>query len=134
MPAVFDRRYVKRLDGPNVKKGKTWWEKHLMLEEDIKKFSEEKGVERMVMIWCGSTEAYMEASEVHQNVETFEKGLKAGDEYISPSMVYAYTAIKNRIPFVNGAPTFAMMHLHWCSLPGRWAFPLLGRILRPDKP
>jgi myo-inositol-1-phosphate synthase len=104
MPAVFDRKYVKRLDGPHVKKGKTWWDKHLMLEEDIKKFEEEKGVDRMVMIWCGSTEAYLETSEVHQTIEAFEKGLKASDECISPSMVYAYTAIKNRIPFVNGAP------------------------------
>lgn len=104
MPAVFDRRFVKKLDGPNVKKGRTWWDKHLMLEEDIEKFAAKNKVSRMVMIWCGSTEAYFEASKVHQTIDAFEKGLKKNDAHISPSMVYAYTAIKNRIPYVNGAP------------------------------
>jgi myo-inositol-1-phosphate synthase len=104
MPAVFNQRYVKNLNGPHVKSGKTWWDKHQMLEEDIKKCAEENDVNRMVMIWCGSTEVFLETTEVHQSIEAFEKGLKANDEHISPSMVYAYTAIKNRIPFINGAP------------------------------
>ncbi len=104
MPAVFDRRYVKKLDGPHVKKGGTWWDKHLMLQEDIRKFAADNGVSRMVMIWCASTEAYMTPSAVHQTIEAFEQGLKNNDENISPSMVYAYTAIKSGIPFVNGSP------------------------------
>jgi myo-inositol-1-phosphate synthase len=104
MPAVFDRRYVKKLDGPNVKTGATWWDKHLMLQEDIRKFAADNGVSRMVMIWCASTEVYMTPSAVHQTIEAFEEGLKNNDEKISPSMVYAYTAIKNHIPFVNGSP------------------------------
>ena len=104
MPAVFDRRYVKRLDGPHVKKGGTWWDKHLMLEEDIARFKEANGVDRLVMIWCGSTEVYIEPAEVHQTIESFERGMKNDDPLISPSMVYAYTALKNRIPYVNGAP------------------------------
>ncbi len=104
MPAVFDKRYVKKLDGPNVKKASTWWDYHLMLEDDIKKFSSDNSIDRMVMIWCGSTEAYTTPSEVHQNIDAFEKGLKDHDEHISPSMVYAYTAIKNGIPYINGAP------------------------------
>ncbi|MEI6127925.1 MAG: inositol-3-phosphate synthase, partial [Pseudomonadota bacterium] len=104
MPAVFDRRFVKKLDGPHVKGGTTWWDKHLMLEEDIKKFAARENVARMVMIWCGSTEVYLNLTGVHKTLEAFEKGLKAHDEHISPSMVYAYTALKNKIPFINGAP------------------------------
>jgi myo-inositol-1-phosphate synthase len=104
MPAVFDRKFVKKIDGPNVKQGKTLWDKHLMLEDDIKKFQQDKGISRMVMIWCGSTEAYLSPGPVHETIDAFEKGLKTNDPFISPSMVYAYTAIKNRIPFINGAP------------------------------
>jgi len=104
MPAVFDRRYVKKLDGPNVKRGKTWWDKHLMLEEDINSCRQQHCMDRAVMIWCGSTEAYLEVAPVHRSIKAFEKGLRSNDKQISPSMVYAYTAIKNGIPFINGAP------------------------------
>lgn len=104
MPAVFDRRFVKKLNGPNVKGGKTWWDKHLMLEEDIHKFKTSSKAKRLVMIWCGSTEVYLQQTKVHKTREAFEKGLKTNDENISPSMVYAYTAIKNKIPYINGAP------------------------------
>ena len=104
MSAVFDKRYVKRLDGPNVKQGGTWWDKSKMLEEDIANFKEANDCARLVMIWCGSTEVYITPSEVHMNLENFEAGLKADDPGISPSMVYAYTAIKNGIPYINGAP------------------------------
>jgi len=104
MPAVFDRRYVKKLDGPNVKTGATWWDKHLMLQDDIRKFAADNNISRMVMIWCASTEVYMTPSAVHQTIEAFEQGLKNNDENISPSMVYAYTALKNHIPYVNGSP------------------------------
>ena len=104
MKAVFDRRYVKKLDGPNVKTGGTWWDKHLQLQDDIEKFAAANKVSRMVMIWCGSTEVYMEPSAVHQSIDAFEAGLKSNDEHIAPSMVYAYTAIKNGIPYINGSP------------------------------
>ena len=104
MSAVFDQRYVKRLSGPHVKQASSWWDKHLMLEEDIARFKEANGVDRLVMIWCGSTEIFIEPSEVHSSVEAFEAGLKSNDPLISPSLVYAYTAIKNRIPYINGAP------------------------------
>jgi len=104
MPAVFDKRFVKKLDGPNVKKAATLWDKHLMLQDDIQRFREASGASRLVMIWCGSTEAYITPSDVHGTADAFEDGLKRNDDRISPSMVYAYTAIKNRIPYVNGAP------------------------------
>ncbi len=104
MKAVFDKRFVKKLDGPHVKKAETLADKAKMLEEDIERFKTENGVDRLVMIWCGSTEAYMETSDVHANLDKFEAGLKANDPAISSSMIYAYTALKNNIPYVNGAP------------------------------
>jgi len=104
MKAVFDRNYVKRLDGPNVKQGKTKWDLAQMLIEDIERFREEHNTDREVMIWCGSTEIYMERSEVHQSLEAFEKGLKENSVDIAPSMIYAYAALKSGIPFANGAP------------------------------
>ncbi len=104
MPAVFDNRYVKKLSGPNVKKGANWWELAEQLKEDIEKTRQEKNCEKMVMVWCASTEVYMEKKPVHEDIKAFEEGLKKNDPDISPSMVYAYAAISSRVPFVNGAP------------------------------
>ncbi|MEE9270503.1 MAG: inositol-3-phosphate synthase [Candidatus Krumholzibacteria bacterium] len=104
MSAVFDRRYVKKLDGPNVKKEGTWWDKAEALKKDIERFKTEKGVDRLVMIWCGSTEVYIEPQPVHQSIKAFEEGLRNNDPAIPPSMVYAYAALSMGIPYANGAP------------------------------
>jgi len=104
MPAVFDSRYVKKLNGPNIKKGANWWELAEQLKEDIRRFKQEKNLDRLVMVWCGSTEVYMEPKPVHQSIKAFEEGLKKNDPDISPSMVYAYAAISEKIPYANGAP------------------------------
>ncbi len=104
MSAVFDQRFVKKLDGPNVKKDGTWWDKAEALKRDIERFKSEKNIDRMVMIWCGSTEIYCEQKPVHQSIKTFEEGLRNNDPGISPSMVYAYAALSMGIPFANGAP------------------------------
>ena len=104
MAGVFDRRFVKKLDGPHVKKAASLWDKHLMLADDIDRFKAERGVDRLVVIWCGSTEIYIEPSAVHATVEAFEAGLKNNDPSISSSMIYAYTALKKGIPYINGAP------------------------------
>ncbi len=103
MAAVFDREYVKRIDGPNVKQG-TKWEKAQALIADIEKFRVDNGCARLVMIWCGSTEVFHRASAVHQTIEAFEAGLVANDPDIAPSQIYAYAAIKCGVPFANGAP------------------------------
>jgi myo-inositol-1-phosphate synthase len=108
MTAVFDTRYVKKLDGPNVKKGKNWMELAEQVREDIRRFKTEKNLDRVVMVWCGSTEVYLEAKPVHQTVKAFEEGLKNNDPDISPSMVYAYAAIKERVPYANGAPNLSV--------------------------
>lgn len=104
MPAVFDGKYVKKLSGTNVKKGKNWYDLAQQLKDDIKRFKEEKKCDRVVMVWCGSTEIYLEKKPVHETIESFEAGLKINDPDISPSMVYAYAAISSGIPYANGAP------------------------------
>src|SRR5512140_3807602 len=104
MPAVFDQHYVKRLDGPNKKKYANKFEAAEMLMDDIRRFQKENGADRLVMIWCGSTEIFRDASEVHSTLEKFECGMKTNDEEIAPSMIYAYAALKSGVPFANGAP------------------------------
>ncbi|MBP1637073.1 MAG: Inositol-1-phosphate synthase [Acidobacteria bacterium] len=103
-PAVFDRRYVKRLDGPNVKRGATKMDLAQQLRADIRRFKEENGLDRMVMIWCGSTEIFMTPTDAHQSIEAFEQALGDNDVAIPSSMVYAYAALKEGIPYANGAP------------------------------
>ena len=67
--------YVKRLNGTHVKKGKNKRDLADQVIADIRAFK--KKVDRVVMIWCGSTEIFMEPTAVHQSIEAFEKGLDA---------------------------------------------------------
>jgi myo-inositol-1-phosphate synthase len=106
--AVFDKNYVKKLDGPNVKKGKNKKELVEQVREDIREFKQSSGADRLAMIWCGSTETFIQAGAVHQSVDSFEKGLLASDESIAPSMIYAYAAMQEGIPFANGAPNLTV--------------------------
>ena len=108
MKAVFDTRYVKRLQGTHVKQDKTKWELAQRLIEDIEQFKEANDLERTVMIWCGSTEIFISPSEVHQSLESLEAGMKANDDNIPSSMMYAYAALKLGIPFANGAPNLTV--------------------------
>jgi myo-inositol-1-phosphate synthase len=108
MTAVFDQNYVKNLSGPHVKSGKNKMDLAEQVMKDIDTFIEKNGLERAVMLWCGSTEIYIEISEVHKTIEKFEEGLKNNDEGISPSMIYAYASIKKGIPFMNGAPNLTV--------------------------
>jgi myo-inositol-1-phosphate synthase len=108
MPAVFDRHYVKNLTPQQVKKAKNKMELAKKLMEDIKAFKKKTGVDRIVMIWCGSTEIYLEQTKTHKTLANFEKGLKANSKDISPSMIYAYAALKSGVPFANGAPNLCV--------------------------
>lgn len=108
MPAVFDQYYVKRLNGAHVKKAATKMDFADQLRQDIQNFRAEHHVRRAVMIWCGSTEVYIEPSSVHQNLEAFEAGLKKNDPAIAPSMIYAYAALCENVPFANGAPNLTL--------------------------
>jgi myo-inositol-1-phosphate synthase len=111
MKAVFDPSYVKNLDGHNVKEGATKYDLALALMKDMEDFKKANHCSRIVVVWCASTEKYIEVSDVHQSVEAFEAGLKNNDPVIAPSMIYAYAAVKNGIPFVNGAPNLT------CDIP-----------------
>ncbi|MFC1888717.1 inositol-3-phosphate synthase [Thermodesulfobacteriota bacterium] len=104
MPAVFDDRYVRNLSGPRVKDGVNKRDLAEQLIADIRSFRERHGCARLVMIWCASTEVYLEPAPVHASIEAFEKGLELDDPAIAPSMIYAYAAIHEGIPFINGAP------------------------------
>lgn len=107
MKAVFDKEYVKKLDGPNVKKAATKMELAEAVMKDIKRFKEENGCDRAVMVWCGSTEIYIEESDVHSSIAKLEEGLRNNHPDIAPSMIYAYAAIKMGIPYANGAPNLS---------------------------
>jgi myo-inositol-1-phosphate synthase len=104
MQAVFDQKFVKRLNGPNVKAGGSKMDYAEAVMEDIRQFQQRTKVSRMTMIWCGSTEVFHEAVEVHSSLERFECGLRKNDPEISPSQIYAYAALKSGVPYANGAP------------------------------
>src|SRR5271169_3432858 len=106
MPAVFDQYYVKRLNGTHVKKGKNKRDLANQVIADIRAFK--KTVDRVVMIWCGSTEIFMEPTAVHQSIRAFEKGMETDDIAISPSQIYAYAALTEGVPFANGAPALTV--------------------------
>ena len=108
MAAVFEQNYVKRITGENVKNGKNKMELAEQLIADIAKFKEEKGCDRLVMVWAASTEIFIEPSEIHNDIEAFEKALYDDDPRIAPSMIYAYAAIKSKVPFANGAPNLTV--------------------------
>lgn len=108
MKAVFDPKFVRNLSGTHVKTGENKYDLAMQLMDDIANFKKEKGVDRMVMVWCASTEAYLKRSSVHENIESFEKGLREDHPEISPSMIYAYAAIKSGVPFANGAPNLTV--------------------------
>ncbi len=104
MKAVFNKEYVKRIDGPNVKASGSKMDKAHALMDDIRQFQAANGVSRCVMIWCGSTEVFHKPAAVHQTLDAFEAGLRSNDPEIAPSQIYAYAALQLGIPFANGAP------------------------------
>ena len=108
MDAVFDNRWVKKLDGKRVKNLDSKWDQAQALMADIEKFRVDNECDRLIMVWCGSTEAFQEASAVHESVDSFEAGLKSNDENIAPSQIYAYASIMSGVPFANGAPNLAL--------------------------
>jgi myo-inositol-1-phosphate synthase len=106
--AVFDRNYVKKLDGKHVKTGKNKMDLAQQLRADIRDFKKKSGADRLVMIWCGSTEIFLTQTDVHSSVAAFERGLAKNDENIAPSMIYAYAALSEGVPFANGAPNLTV--------------------------
>ena len=106
--AVFDRNYVKKLDGKHVKKGKNKMELAEQVRADIQEFKKSSGASRLVTIWCGSTEIFLQPTRAHQSVKAFEKAMQQNDEAIAPSMIYAYASLMEGVPFANGAPNLTV--------------------------
>ena len=104
MPAAFDQQYVKRLEGTNVKKGKSKRDLAEQLRADIREFKQANGCSRLVMVWCASTEIFISPGKVHGTLEAFERAMEADDPAIAPSMLYAWAALMEGVPFANGAP------------------------------
>jgi len=130
MPAVFDQRYVKRLSGPNVKKGKNKLDLANQLIADIRAFKEKHNCSRLVMVWAGSTEVFMKEGPVHESLAAFEAGLEASDDAIPSSMVYAYAALKEGIPFANAAPNLTADIPAMIELAAQTKSPLAGNDMK----
>jgi len=108
MDAVFEQRWVSRLEAHRVKESGSKFDQALALMSDMEQFQAEQGCDRLVVVWCGSTEAYSEAAECHQSLAAFEDGLKDNDPAIAPSQIYAYAALQLGVPFANGAPNLSL--------------------------
>jgi len=130
MPAVFDRQYVKRLDGPNVKKGRNKKDLAEQLIADIRTFQSAHALDRVVLLWCGSTEVFLQESAAHQSLAAFEKALETSDPSIPSSMVYAYAAIHEGIPYANAAPNLSADVPALVELAQRTGSPLAGKDLK----
>ena len=108
MPAVFDQNYVKRLQGTNVKRGKTKRELAEQLREDMRNFKKTAGCDRLVLVWCASTEVFLTPGPAHQTLEAFERAMEQNDPSIAPSMLYGWAALMENVPFANGAPNLTV--------------------------
>jgi len=130
LPAVFDRRYVKRLDGPNVKRGRCKRDLIDQLRGDIRSFTQENSLDRLVIVWCASTEAYLSECPAHASLEAFERALDEDDEAIRPSMLYAYAALQEGVPFANAAPNLGVDVPALLELASERQVPVAGKDLK----
>ncbi len=108
MRAVFDRRFVRNLDGTFVKPGQNLRQHVDALKEDIARFKEANGLEHCIMIWCGSTEVYLKSEDIHASLDKFYEAVENNDSRIPPSMLYALAALESGIPYINGAPNLTV--------------------------
>jgi myo-inositol-1-phosphate synthase len=129
-PAVFDRQFVKRLDGPNLKKGLNKRDLAEQIIADIRRFKAQHQLARVVVIWCGSTEVYMKEGPAHQSLEAFEKALEQSDPSIPSSMIYAYAAIREGVPYANAAPNLSADVPALVELAQKTSTPLAGKDLK----
>ena len=127
MPAVFDNHYVTRINGTNVKKGKTKRDLAEQLRQDIRDFKAKHKLDRVVIVWCASTEIFIKAGPQHATIEQFEKAMERNDEAISPSMLYAYAAIMEGVPYANGAPNLAVDTPALIQLANDKGVPIMGK-------
>jgi myo-inositol-1-phosphate synthase len=127
MPAVFEQAYVKKLNGPNVKKGTSKMHLAEQVMDDIKAFKATHGCDRLVAVWCGSTEVYRKPTEVHSSLDNFEAALRASHDEIAPSQIYAYACLKMGVPYANGAPNLSVDTPALLELARRQGLPVAGK-------
>jgi myo-inositol-1-phosphate synthase len=127
MPAVFDKAYVKKLDGTNVKHGKNKYDLGEQLRADIRDFKEKNGCDRLSMVWAASTEVFMKPSAVHATLEAFEQAMRDDDPAIAPSMIYAWAALSEGVPFANGAPNLTVDIPAMVELAKKNGVPIAGK-------
>ena len=126
MTAMFEQAFVKRLTATHFKTGKSKMDLAEQVIADINDFRKREKLDRAVMVWCGSTEAYRKPVAVHASVATFEKGLAASDPEIAPSQIYAYAALKCGVPYANGAPNLTVDTPALLELAKRNGVPISG--------
>ncbi|MDR3567790.1 MAG: inositol-3-phosphate synthase [Syntrophobacteraceae bacterium] len=127
MKAVFDRRFVKNLDGSHIKEGPGLSDKLEQLKADISDFKARSGVDRCIVIWCGSTEIHLTAGPIHQSIDSLRKAVLANDPTIPPSMLYALAALESGTPFINGAPNLTIDIPAMIELADSTRTPLCGK-------
>jgi myo-inositol-1-phosphate synthase len=127
MTAVFEQAFVKKLNGPNVKKGSSKMDLAEQLMEDIKRFKATNNCDRLVAVWCGSTEVYRKPTDVHASLAKFEAGLKASSDEIAPSQIYAYACLKMGVPYCNGAPNLSVDTPALLELAKQQKLPVAGK-------
>jgi myo-inositol-1-phosphate synthase len=127
MTAVFEQAYVKKLNGPNVKKGTSKLDLANQVMADIKSFKETNGCDRLVAVWCGSTEVYRMPGDVHSSLAKFEAGLAASADDIAPSQIYAYACLKMGVPYANGAPNLSVDTPALLELARKQGMPVTGK-------
>ena len=127
MPAVFEQRFVTRLHGGNVKQGRNKRDLAEQLRADIRKFREVSGADRIVAVWCASTEIFITPGEVHASIAAFEKGMEDDHPDISPSMLYAWACIMEGVPYCNGAPNLACDTIALSELATAQGVPISGK-------
>ena len=127
MTAVFEQAYVKKLNGPNVKKGTSKMNLAEQVMDDIKSFKTKNGCDRLVAVWCGSTEVYRKPTEVHSSLAKFEEGLRTSHDDIAPSQIYAYACLKMGVPYANGAPNLSVDTPALLELARKQGLPVAGK-------
>jgi len=128
MKAVFEKKFVKKLDGTYIKSAKGHRKRIEALRQDIRNFKKEKKVDRVVMIWCGSTEVYQEPKDsIYESLESLEKALDSDNPSIAPSILYAYAALKEGVPYANGAPNLSVDFDAMYSLASQEGVPIAGK-------
>ena len=127
MPAVFDQYYVRRLEGTNVKSEASKRELAEALRTDIRDFKAANGCDRLVVIWCASTEIFLEPGPAHESLAALEAAIDADDTTVPPSMLYAYAALMEGVPFMNGAPNLTVDVPAMVELADKVGMPIGGK-------